>query len=127
MARKELEDWLQSDESKSVGQGEGQSKGYEPGRKIVRILGKSKSDYTGSFCELRHDGVLRSSPTSDSRRFAETGCAVSLPGGMLEGLHLPNIYPGLVSSSSEVLSSASCRGARLRPRLPTRAATAVTR
>jgi hypothetical protein len=44
MARKELEDWLQTDESKSVGQGEGQSKGYEPGRKIVRILGKNKSD-----------------------------------------------------------------------------------
>ena len=40
MTRKELEDWLQTDESKSVGQGEGQSKGYEPGRKIVRILGK---------------------------------------------------------------------------------------
>ena len=44
MARKELEDWLQTDESTSVGQGEGQSKGYEPGRKIVRILGKNKSD-----------------------------------------------------------------------------------
>ena len=46
MTRKELEDWLRSDESKSVGEGEGESKGHESGRKIVEILGKNKSDYT---------------------------------------------------------------------------------
>ena len=46
MTRKELEEWLQTDESKSVGQGEGESKGHESGRKIVEILGKNKSDYT---------------------------------------------------------------------------------
>ena len=45
MTRKELEDWLQTDESKSVGQGEGESKGHESGRKIVEIL-ENKSDYT---------------------------------------------------------------------------------
>jgi hypothetical protein len=44
MTRKELDDWLKTDESKSFGQEERQSKGYEPGRKIVRILGKNKSD-----------------------------------------------------------------------------------
>ena len=46
MTRKELEDWLQTDESKSVGQGEGGSKGHESGRRIVGLLGKNKSDYT---------------------------------------------------------------------------------
>ena len=53
MTPKELEDWLQSDESKSVGQsdGGGESKGHESGRKIVEILGKNKSDYTDEDVE----------------------------------------------------------------------------
>ena len=46
MNRKELEDWLQTDESRSVGQGEGESKGHESGRRIVGLLEKNKSDYT---------------------------------------------------------------------------------
>jgi hypothetical protein len=46
MSRKELEEWLVTDESKSVGQGSGESKGHESGRRIVEILGKNKSDYT---------------------------------------------------------------------------------
>ena len=48
MDRKELEEWLQTDESKSVGQSDdgGESKGHESGRRIVEILGKSESDYT---------------------------------------------------------------------------------
>ena len=48
MTQKELKEWLQTDESKSVGQsdGGGESKGHESGRKIVEILGKNKSDYT---------------------------------------------------------------------------------
>jgi hypothetical protein len=48
MTAKELEDWLKTDESKSVGQsdGGGESKGHESGRMIVGILGKNKSDYT---------------------------------------------------------------------------------
>jgi hypothetical protein len=37
MSPKELEEWLQIDESKSVGQGEGKSKGHESGRIIVEI------------------------------------------------------------------------------------------
>ena len=48
MTRKELEDWLRTDESKRVGQsdGGGESKGHESGRRIVEILGKNKGDYT---------------------------------------------------------------------------------
>jgi len=46
MARKETEDWLQTDESKSVGQGGGESKGHESGRRIVDLLQKNKTDYT---------------------------------------------------------------------------------
>ena len=46
MTRKELEEWLETDESRSVGQGSGESKGHESGRRIVEILGKNKSDYT---------------------------------------------------------------------------------
>src|SRR5215208_5899742 len=47
MTRKELEEWLQTDESNSVGQSDaGESKGHESGRKIVEILGKNKTDYS---------------------------------------------------------------------------------
>lgn len=48
MSAGELEDWLETDESKSVGQsdGGGESKGHESGRRIVEILGKNKGDYT---------------------------------------------------------------------------------
>ncbi|QIN79854.1 DUF3140 domain-containing protein [Rubrobacter marinus] len=48
MGAKELEEWLQTDESKSVGQSDdgGESKGHESGRRIVEILEKNKGDYT---------------------------------------------------------------------------------
>ena len=46
MTPKELEEWLRTDESKSVGQGKGESKGHESGRRIVEIKSKKKSDYT---------------------------------------------------------------------------------
>jgi hypothetical protein len=48
MTRKELEEWLQTDESNSVGQSDdaGESKGHESGRKIVEILGKNKTNYS---------------------------------------------------------------------------------
>ena len=48
MTQKELEDWLQTEESQSVGQsdGGGESKGHESGRMIVEILKKNKSDHT---------------------------------------------------------------------------------
>ncbi len=51
MTRKELEDWLQTDESKSVGQGEDESTGHRSGRRIVEILQKNKPDYTGEDLE----------------------------------------------------------------------------
>ncbi len=53
MTRKELEEWLQTEESKSVGQsdGGGESKGHESGRKIVELLEKNKSDYTDEDVE----------------------------------------------------------------------------
>ena len=48
MSRKELEEWLQTDESKSVGQSDGgsESKGHKSGRKFVEILGKNRTDYS---------------------------------------------------------------------------------
>jgi len=48
MSCEELEEWLETDESKEVGQkdGEGESKGHESGRKIVEILAKDNSDYS---------------------------------------------------------------------------------
>ena len=48
MSRKELEEWLETEESNEVGQKDGgsESKGHESGRKIVEILDKNESDYT---------------------------------------------------------------------------------
>jgi hypothetical protein len=48
MAPKELEEWLKTDESRSVGQsdGGGESKGHQSGRRIVEIRRKNKSEYT---------------------------------------------------------------------------------
>ena len=53
MTPKELEEWLRTDESKSVGQsdGGGESKGHESGRRIVEIKRKKKSDYTDEDVE----------------------------------------------------------------------------
>jgi hypothetical protein len=53
MAPKELEEWLGTEESKSVGQsdGGGESKGHESGRKIVEINRKNKSDLTDDDVE----------------------------------------------------------------------------
>ena len=48
MTPKEIEEWLQTEESKSVGQsyGGGESKGHESGRRSGEIKRKKKSDYT---------------------------------------------------------------------------------
>ena len=45
---KQLEDWLETDESKEVGQkdGGGESTGHESGRRIVEILRTKKDDLT---------------------------------------------------------------------------------
>lgn len=76
MTRKELEDWLKTDESKSVGQGEGESKGHESGRRIVGLLEKNKPDYTDDDLDhmkkvnsyvKRHLGQGRQSAPEDSK------------------------------------------------------------
>jgi hypothetical protein len=49
MSASELEEWLATDESQSVGQksgGSGESTGHESGRRIVEILHRKKSDLT---------------------------------------------------------------------------------
>ncbi|SDC18538.1 Protein of unknown function [Geodermatophilus telluris] len=49
MSAAELQRWLDSDESQSVGQksgGSGESTGHESGRRIVEILRKEKGDLT---------------------------------------------------------------------------------
>ena len=48
MSPSELEGWLETDDSKSVGQsdGGGESKGHESDRRTSAILRKTKSDYT---------------------------------------------------------------------------------
>jgi hypothetical protein len=53
MSSEELEEWLETEESKEVGQkdGGGESKGHESGRKIVEVLRKDKSDYTDEDIE----------------------------------------------------------------------------
>jgi hypothetical protein len=51
MTAGELEKWLDSDESKSVGQksgGGGESTGHESGRHIIKILKAKKSDLSDS-------------------------------------------------------------------------------
>lgn len=47
MTAKEIERWLQTDESQSVGQdsGDGESKGHKSGKYIIELLNKNKSDY----------------------------------------------------------------------------------
>lgn len=48
MTSKELQDWLETEESKSVGQKKAgnESIGHKSGKRIVEILGKNKADYT---------------------------------------------------------------------------------
>ena len=46
MAPKEIEDWLKTDKAQSVGidSGDGKSKGYKSGKKIINIKNKKKAD-----------------------------------------------------------------------------------
>ncbi|PRY14524.1 DUF3140 domain-containing protein [Kineococcus rhizosphaerae] len=55
MTPKELEDWLETDESKSVGVGEGESVGHRSGRRIVEILRTKKGDLT----DADHDHMTK--------------------------------------------------------------------
>ena len=53
MSPSELEDWLETDDSKSVGQkdGGGESTGHEMGRHIVDVRRKKKADLTDTDYE----------------------------------------------------------------------------
>jgi hypothetical protein len=54
MTARELERWLQTDESKSVGQERGESTGHKSGRRIVHLLKTKKADLSGSeFAHMR--------------------------------------------------------------------------
>jgi hypothetical protein len=56
MTRRELEQWLGTDESKAAGQkdGGGESTGHESGRRIVAILEKKQGDLTdGDYDHMR--------------------------------------------------------------------------
>jgi hypothetical protein len=49
MTAKQLESWLDTEESQRVGykeNGKGESTGHESGRMIVKILGKKQNEYT---------------------------------------------------------------------------------
>ncbi len=46
MAPAELEKWLETDDSRSVGQGSGESTGHRSGRRIVEIKRTNKTDLT---------------------------------------------------------------------------------
>jgi hypothetical protein len=55
LTERQLEDWLATDESKSVGQSSGgESTGHRSGRQIVRILGKKKADLTDDDYDHMH-------------------------------------------------------------------------
>ncbi|MBE1463505.1 DUF3140 domain-containing protein [Kibdelosporangium phytohabitans] len=55
MTAKQLDEWLKSDESKSVGdKSDGESTGHASGRHIVKLLGKSRDDLTdGDYAHMR--------------------------------------------------------------------------
>ena len=59
MSPKELEKWLETDDSKKVGQkdGDGESTGHEMGRNIVKLLGKKQADYSDDDVKHRQKGV----------------------------------------------------------------------
>jgi hypothetical protein len=63
MTRGEIEKWLDTDESKEVGDksgsadGDGESTGHKSGRRIVEILDKKKADITDSDVEWMHKVV----------------------------------------------------------------------
>ena len=73
MTAKQIEDWLETEESKSVGQedSDGNIKGRESGKHIVKILNKKKSNYTEEDFERMQKVVayvhrhLAQKPSSD--------------------------------------------------------------
>lgn len=57
MTPKALEHWLDTDESRGVGQkkdGKGESTGHHMGREIVELLGKKRADYDAADLKRMH-------------------------------------------------------------------------
>ncbi len=77
MTAKQLEDWLETDESKSVGQSDGgEATGHKSGRLIVELLRATKGDLTDDDVEHmrkvvgyvhRHLGQRPSGDVGDTR------------------------------------------------------------
>lgn len=78
MSPSEIEKWLQSDESKSVGQdsGDGESIGHKSGEKIIHIKRKNKADLTEAdyehmrkviSCIKRHSAQKPAGGINDTR------------------------------------------------------------
>ena len=71
MSGRELEEWLQTQESREVGQKDGgsESRGHESGRRIVEILEKDREDYTEDDVSHRRDvvGYVHQPPGSEAR------------------------------------------------------------
>ena len=59
MTASEIGNWLETDDSQSVGDknGDAESVGHHSGRRIVEILGKKKSELTDSDVEWMHKVV----------------------------------------------------------------------
>jgi hypothetical protein len=80
MSPKEIEDWLETDESRSVGQtksGEDESVGHQSGRRIVEIRRKKKADLTDAdYDHMRkvigyvHRHSAQGGPSSDREHSA---------------------------------------------------------
>ena len=83
---KQLEDWLETEQSRSVGQkdGGGESTGHESGRRIVEILRTSKSDLTDDDADHMKKVVgyvhrhLAQRPDKPDDELAETAWTYSL-------------------------------------------------
>ena len=55
MSQRQLQEWLETDESRSVGQkdGGGEATGHKSGRRIVEILGTNKGDLSDDVDHMR--------------------------------------------------------------------------
>jgi hypothetical protein len=83
MTASELEKWLETDESRAVGQkdGGGESTGHEMGRHIVDLLRTKKDDLTGADLERMrkvHGYVARHGKQRPSGDVSETPWRYSL-------------------------------------------------
>jgi len=80
MTPKQLESWLDTDESKSVGQknGDDESIGHKSGRYIIELLNKKKDDYTDDDLSHRRLLVTSTATVHNDRRWCRTLALVLL-------------------------------------------------